>query len=75
MPSVVVDRAGHLLKQLEAERTRAKGPQTSLFDAQAEVPLDDADALRDALAEIDPDTLSPRDALAALYRLKTLESE
>jgi DNA mismatch repair protein MutS len=75
MPSVVVDRAGQLLKRLEGERARAKGPQISLFDSATEELPDDTDVLRDALADIDPDALSPRDALAALYRLKTLESE
>ena len=28
--------------------------------------------LRDALSELDPDTLSPREALDALYQLKNL---
>jgi DNA mismatch repair protein MutS len=36
---------------------------------------DQAAALRAALAEIDPDSMSPREALEALYRLKQLETE
>jgi hypothetical protein len=32
-------------------------------------------ALEAALAAIDPDTLAPRDALAAIYRLKALQIE
>jgi DNA mismatch repair protein MutS len=32
-------------------------------------------ALLNALAEVDPDQLSPRDALDALYRLKRLADE
>ena len=39
--------------------------------AEAEGP----DALRAALAAIDPDTLTPRGALEALYRLKGLAGE
>jgi hypothetical protein len=31
-----------------------------------------SDALREKLAEIDPDTLTPREALALLYELKVL---
>jgi DNA mismatch repair protein MutS len=33
------------------------------------------DMLLNALAEIDPDQLSPRDALDALYRLKRLTDD
>jgi DNA mismatch repair protein MutS len=34
-----------------------------------------AQAIVDALADIDPDTLTPRQALEALYRLKQLDQE
>ena len=34
-----------------------------------------ASALEQAVAELDPDTLAPRDALAALYRLKALQDK
>ncbi len=41
---------------------------------QAGAPADaQAQALREALAALDPDAMSPRDALDALYRLKQLE--
>jgi DNA mismatch repair protein MutS len=33
------------------------------------------DALRDALAALDPDRLSPREALQALYDLKSLAAD
>jgi DNA mismatch repair protein MutS len=42
---------------------------------QTQLPLSavsDDDPLRDRLAAIDPDTLSPRDALDAIYKLKEL---
>ena len=38
----------------------------------AEVPAAAKDALREALASIDPDALAPREALDALYALKRL---
>ena len=34
-----------------------------------------ADALRDALATLDPDQLAPREALDWLYRLKALADD
>ncbi len=42
---------------------------------QAQLPLTPAredDELRDELADIDPDSLTPRDALEAIYKLKAL---
>ena len=60
-------------------------PQMDLFAAPGTPPDDDDEAnagnggapaeqtaALEALAEIDPDSLSPRDALEALYRLKAL---
>ena len=75
MPSGVVERARGLLKQLEAERAKNKGPQLSLFGAPAQDEAEPipTDAVRDALAAINPDDLTPRAALDALYRLKGLE--
>ena len=75
MPSGVVERARGLLKQLEEERAKNKGPQLSLFGS---APVDEpepppTDAVRDALSQINPDDLTPRAALDALYRLKGLE--
>ena len=40
--------------------------------AAAPEPEPETDTLRDALAAVDPDVMSPRDALAALYELKRL---
>ena len=69
VPKPVIRRARDYLKQLEAQR-QSQSPQT-------ELPLvvgdDDGDAaLRDALDEIEPDELTPRQALDALYALKKL---
>ena len=41
----------------------------------AEAPAAAKDALREALAGIDPDALAPREALDALYRLKQIVAD
>ncbi len=69
VPKPVIRRAGDYLKKLEAQR-QSQSPQ-------AELPLviDDGEpdaALRDALDDIDPDELTPKQALEALYELKKL---
>jgi DNA mismatch repair protein MutS len=43
--------------------------------ASAAVPEHAPDPILSALEEIDPDSLTPREALEALYRLKRLASE
>ena len=82
IPQPVVDRARSVLKELERRRPR-DDQQLSLFDlepgATEEPPpppvaaeVAGPDLLRQALAAIEPDRLTPRDAMDALYRLKTL---
>jgi len=72
VPKTVIQRARRILQQLE-EASRAGGAQADLFARPAaEEPEPQADALRDALSQVDPDALSPREALALLYRLKRL---
>ncbi len=73
----VVRRARSLLVQLE-ERAAGTRPQLDLFapppqNAQADDRVHDA--LRERLAALDLDTLTPRDALALLYELKDLARE
>jgi len=73
LPPSVVARAHEILAELEAADRRA--PVAALIDdlplfSRAAAPAPAADPLRAALAEVDPDALSPREALAALYRLK-----
>jgi DNA mismatch repair protein MutS len=73
LPASVVSRAHAILAELEAADRRA--PVEALIDdlplfarvAETQAPKD---SLREALSKIDPDQLSPRDALAALYELK-----
>jgi DNA mismatch repair protein MutS len=73
LPKRVVDDARRYLATLEHGHAAAKSsppapptPQLGLFDAARPSALDDA------LHALDPDTMSPRDALDALYRLKKL---
>jgi DNA mismatch repair protein MutS len=79
VPPEVVRRARALLAQLE-QRAAASEPQLDLFAAaegaaapEAEVSIEPpADELRERLAAVDVDALSPREALALLYELKGL---
>lgn len=74
LPSSVIARAYHILSELEAA-DRAKPVETliddlPLFKKMASEPMI-KDQLREALLQIDPDQLTPREALAALYELKS----
>jgi DNA mismatch repair protein MutS len=84
LPPAVIDRAKVVLAELEAEdRTspaRRLIEDLPLFSAAARAPAPprpDAAlaAVRDALAALNPDDLSPREALEALYRLKSLAAK
>ena len=78
LPKPVIDRARTLLTRFEKHAPRNDRQQLSLFGGlpreghEEEVAEAAADSLRDRLHSIDPDTLSPRDAHAALYELKSL---
>ncbi len=74
VPEPVVRRAGRLLASLEGSRAATAAP-LPLFDGLADTPpaaaADPRDALVAAVAAIDPDRLTPREALDALYGLRT----
>jgi DNA mismatch repair protein MutS len=72
MPAVIVRQARANLDALEAQQRDARA-QVDLFAAPAPVPAATPSPLDDALADLDPDSLSPREALDALYRLKKLQ--
>lgn len=79
LPPAVVARARSVLSKLEAGRDSTGGiaaglDDLPLFAAIAE-PEHAPDPLLAALDELDPDSLSPRDALETLYRLKRLAAE
>jgi DNA mismatch repair protein MutS len=70
IPAAVVRAARRRLAQLEQEAAQ-RSPQSDLFVAPARTQVEQHPAL-DALRDLEPDTLSPRDALELLYRLTTL---
>ena len=79
MPPAVVARAKAVLSKLEAGRDATGGIAAGLDDlplfAATVEPEAAADPLSEALGSIDPDALTPREALEALYRLKQVWAE
>ena len=72
MPAALVRQARATLEALETQQ-RAGDAQVDLFAAPPEASAAPEPSPVDAaLARIDPDALTPREALDALYRLKTL---
>jgi DNA mismatch repair protein MutS len=80
VPHEVIAQARHYLETLEAERdTRNVARASDHASPQHELPLippaprdPAAEELRAQVQALDPDTLSPREAHAALYRLRAL---
>ncbi|MBN9062687.1 MAG: DNA mismatch repair protein MutS [Rhizobiales bacterium 65-9] len=79
LPTSVVERARTILSELEAtERTRPRKeliedlPLFAALDKQAATPAAKKDDLREALAALRPDEMTPREALETLYQLKGL---
>ncbi len=78
VPREVIARARQYLEALESERDRrASADGTAQGQAQKELPLFAApapapDPIRELLASVDPDELTPKAALAAIYRLRRL---
>jgi DNA mismatch repair protein MutS len=79
LPPQVVARARSVLAKLEAGRDATGGIAAGLDDlplfAAAAEPDHARDQLADAILDIDPDSLTPREALEQLYRLKRLALE
>ena len=75
LPASVVKRARQALASLEASRReRQRSISLPLFSYEPREPPP-PDELRVALAALDPDAMSPREALEAIYRLKRLIEE
>ena len=68
IPAQAIRLARHKLEQLEQQ---AQSPQADLFSSVIPATAEPDPAL-EALAEIDPDELSPKQALELVYRLKQL---
>jgi DNA mismatch repair protein MutS len=69
IPKEVVRAARKHLAELETH-LRAATPQADLFAAPPASPEPEPHPVLEELAELDPDALTPREALDALYRLK-----
>ncbi|QDX28141.1 DNA mismatch repair protein MutS [Sphingomonas suaedae] len=80
LPPVTIARAKAVLAKLEAGREKTGGiaaglDDLPLFAAMEAVAEEPVDTLRAELSSLDIDAMSPREALDALYRLKTLVDE
>ena len=80
LPAAVIARAQGLLAEMETRNDNAGIGALPLFAAApVSVPTgaakEKSSPLRDALDDINPDAMTPRDALDALYQLKTLASD
>ena len=85
LPRSVIERATTILAELEASDRQAPVARMiddlPLFSALVQPQFhnvkasDQPDRLREALAALHPDELTPREALEALYRLKSAATE
>ena len=78
LPPRVVARAKSVLTKLEAGRDATGGIAAGLDDLPLFAAAEQeqaTDPLAETLETIDPDSLSPREALEALYRLKAMAAE
>ncbi|HKD24807.1 MAG TPA: DNA mismatch repair protein MutS [Xanthobacteraceae bacterium] len=83
LPAAVIERAKHVLAELEAEDRTSPShrlvddlPLFSAVVRPASTPANAvADAVVKALADLHPDEMSPREALEALYALKLLTAK
>jgi DNA mismatch repair protein MutS len=80
MPPPVLSRARSVLSKLEEGRAATGGiaaglDDLPLFAAVKDCPEPEPDPLQAALAEIDADSLTPREALDLVYRLKRLAAD
>ena len=72
VPPQVIKRAKGFMATLESHQFR------QIENVQAQLPLSapsEDDPVRDQLAQINPDSLSPRDALDAIYKLKEISGD
>jgi len=73
VPPQVIQRAQRFLSSLESQQIAAQDTMQTQLPLTMADPVTQTDPLRDRLQELDPDQMSPRDALEALYRLKEIE--
>lgn len=70
VPKAVITNAKNKLAQLEQQRETTKKPAASLAITDQMSLIPEPSEVEQLLADIDPDELTPRQALEALYRLK-----
>ena len=71
VPNDVIRAAKKQLLKLE-QNSAAQNPQGDLFDKKPELPEPEEHPLLSALRDLQPDELSPKEALERLYQLKKL---
>ncbi|MEO6292408.1 MAG: DNA mismatch repair protein MutS [Burkholderiaceae bacterium] len=71
IPTPVLNHARHTLQALESKQSESQ-TQVDLFNVPAALEIETASALESALSALNPDNLSPKEALEALYSLKKL---
>jgi DNA mismatch repair protein MutS len=71
MPVSVLNHAKHALSALESDAQNSRA-QVDLFAQPPEAIDTGPSPVQAQLAQMDPDTMSPREALDALYALKKL---
>lgn len=74
VPGAVVQHARHALEALETHSAQAQA-QVDLFAPPPAAAAPEPSRVEQALAQIDPDALSPREALEQLYSLKKLQQQ
>jgi DNA mismatch repair protein MutS len=72
VPPKVISAARRYLRELEIRSAQAHGPRPQQELALDFAPDPTTHPMVEALKKLDPDAMSPRDALAALYELKKL---
>jgi len=75
VPPVVIRRARAYLGTLETQQYHNVDSPQGQLPLSASSAAEPADELRELLDDADPDALSPRDALALVYKLKSLRGE
>jgi DNA mismatch repair protein MutS len=71
IPAPVLNHARHVLQALESKQSEAQS-QVDLFNVPVVAEMTTSSPIDAALAAINPDNLSPREALEALYALKKI---
>ncbi|MBI1300021.1 MAG: DNA mismatch repair protein MutS [Alphaproteobacteria bacterium] len=72
IPETVIQRAEHILETLQSQKDTPSTRDLPLFDSASQKFEPKLSKVEEKLKSINPDSLSPRDALNTLYELKSL---